>query len=186
MTIKEKEIVRHNLTRLIKDRQSKLTRNKRKNKEIEEELANLKEIYNIVLKSEFQIVMYRIDTSNKEEETTYIIYDVEENKVYEIKKQGINREIVPDGIEDYSELFADIGDRYNIWKSYPLEEHIYNNIITLSVIMFKKIIEEIQNKYDCNTWEELKTALGHEIFMRDANKFHMLNSNTNLRINPFK
>lgn len=193
MNINEKAQLRSDIERLIKNRESILAKSKRRNLEVEEELNIFKKIYDNYLKSEFQIVLFKIDTTGKdiqtddEKETTYIIYDVELNNVYEIKKHGNERDFTPEDIDDYTELFADIGMKFNIWEAYPIKEEDYVNMVSRSIVLFKKIIEEIKSKYDCNTWEDLRGALGHEIFMRDAYKFHIINNkDLSLRINPYR
>ena len=180
MNIDDKRKSINDIERLINDRENKISKKRKEIAKIQEEINTLKKLYERIGKSDFKALLFKIDTTHPmpddedEMETTYIIYDVESDKIYNKTITGKNRNKIPEDLTDYTDLFKELGMPNRIWPDKPMNNEEYLEIIKKAYIILNTYVNEVRSKYNCQTWEEVKAELEMEVFSKDTLNFHII------------
>ncbi len=185
MNIEEKRAAIDHLNRLISSKERKIQSKQAEIDILQKQLKELQNTHDIIAKSEFKIAMFKVNITpvlaDEEEdiEYIYVMLDVDTGNVYEKKAKGKNRDIIPDGGEDYLECF----EKYNMPKHMfngktPLNTYEISLIVLLAISDFKTKVNQIIKDEKCETWEEVKLAMDHELYTKDALTFHIIPNET--------
>lgn len=184
MNFKDKETMKNNIERLIQDREAKLAIKMKEVKEIEDEIERLNDIYKNTIKSELELVLYKINTTHpmpedeNEMENTFIIYNPELEKVYEIVRKGKERNSIPKDMIDLTHYLFKSAIPQNMWPEKPLQDDNINNTIKNDIIQIKCFIERIKEIKKCESWEEIRENMKNVLSSYNYNLFNDNNNKT--------